>query len=138
MYLICHDIDMRAFAEDIYFLISTPEGLNKWWTVRSEGILAQNEEYQFYFSDEYDWKGEILEFTPNESISYFMTQADSDWKGTMLSFELIHKEDHYYTLRFEHRNWKEINSHFRRTSYCWALYLNTLKEQAESLFKLKA
>jgi len=135
MYHICHDIEIHAFANDIYSLCTTPEGLNSWWTEKSSGKLGVNEEYQFYFSDEYDWRGKVLELSKNQSISYFMTEADEDWDSTIVSFEIIHIEDHRYLLRFEHRNWKEINKHFRRSSFCWAMYLNTLKENAESNFR---
>jgi uncharacterized protein YndB with AHSA1/START domain len=135
MYHICHDIEIHAFVEDIFNQISEPEGLNAWWTVRSSGTAKTNEEFQFYFSDDYDWRAKVLEVSKNESISFQMTKADEDWKNTMLSFEIINKGDHVHVLRFEHRNWNEINAHFRRTSFCWALYLNTLKENAEKKFR---
>ena len=138
MYHICHDIDIHAYVDDIFKLISTPEGLNLWWTVRSQGIAAKNEEFQFYFSDEYDWRAEVLEIAKDESISFYMKETDDDWNGTMLSFEIISKGSNQYILRFEHRNWKEINAHFRRTSFCWALYLNNLKEEAENRFRKDA
>lgn len=115
-------------------MFTIPELLNKWWTTQSEGQAQVNEEFRFYFSEDYDWRARVLEVSENESISYQMLEADDDWKHTILSFELSSTDHNHHLLRFEHRNWKQVNAHFRRTSYCWALYLNDLKKYVEQKF----
>ena len=131
MYHIFHDIDIKASREDIYSMLISPDKLNIWWTVKSEGQAEVNGEYRFYFSEEYDWKAKVLEMSHGETLTYQMIKADSDWKDTLLSFEIIEKDREHHILRFEHRQWRQVNDHFRRSNYCWALYLNDLKKYVE-------
>ena len=134
MYHILHDIEIHGFRDEIFAALTKPELLNKWWTVKAEGRPEVNAEYRFYFSDEYDWKAKILEVHPPASVSYQMTRADNDWTNSILSFEIIEIDHLRQNLRFEHRNWRSVNDHFRKTSYCWALYLNAMKKLVEKSF----
>ena len=134
MYHIHHDIEIHGFRDELFDAVTKPELLDKWWTVKAEGHSEVNAEYRFYFSDEYDWKAKILEVHPPDSVSYLMTKADNDWTNTILSFEIIEIDHLRQNLRFEHRNWSSVNDHFRKTSYCWALYLNEIKKMVEKSF----
>ena len=60
---------------------------------------------QFYFDNEYDWKGQIIEQKENQSISYLLVKADEDWQDTSLHFEL-QKDGKYSRVRFEHKGRK--------------------------------
>lgn len=128
---IYHDIEIKATQEAIYEAITSPSGLNAWWTLKSAGEPSIGNEYNFFFSEDYNWFAVVQNISANESIIYRMTQATDDWIGTILSFEIISQSESLSLLRFEHRGWKEITEHYRRTSYCWALYLSCLKEYLE-------
>lgn len=135
MYHIFHDIDINCFRDELFKAISTPSGLNSWWTVKSSGTPGINEEYEFYFSEEFQWYARVLEINEPESITYQVFDADQDWTNTLLSFEILATENkNQHKLRFEHRNWSSINAHYRQTSFCWALYLNELKKNLETGF----
>ena len=131
MYHIFHDTEINAKPESIFHMISTSDGLNTWWTVASEGKLDVNEKFRFYFAKDFDWQAKVLEFKTDESLTFQMVKADEDWDNTLLSFEIISVGQNRCKLRFEHRNWAKINDHFRRTSFCWALYLNDMKKHLE-------
>jgi len=127
---IYHDLVINCSIEELYATISTPKGLNIWWTKSSEGEAAMGNTYRFYFAPEYDWYGEVIGLSETH-ISYRMTQADEDWTGTEISFRIISENEGKQLMRFEHIKWKEINDHFRTTSFCWASYLTTMKTYLE-------
>ena len=131
MNTIFHDLVIKSNKEKLFYAITTEDGLNAWWTLKSKGNCSIGEEYQFYFSEAYDWYGRIDKLKLFELVEFKMVKAGSDWMDTVLSFELIDQDSEHTKLRFEHRGWIEINDHFRRTSYCWALYLHCLKKYIE-------
>lgn len=130
MHSIKHNVLISASPESIYNALTEPKELDKWWTVKSSGKCGLLEYYQFYFSDDYDWTAQISLLRPNEEVNYQMIEADKDWTGTILRFRL-EECGKGALLIFEHSNWLEDNAHFRRTSYCWALYLRCLKNLLE-------
>ena len=129
---IYHDIEINASAAEIYKMITTADGLNSWWTVASSSELKPGGQFRFYFSDLYDWQAKVILIETDKKLSLRMTEADEDWTGTELSFEIRAQDIGQSLLRFEHKNWRELNAHFRRTSYCWAIYLFKMKEILES------
>lgn len=127
---IYHDFPVVASQEEVFKAISLPEGLNAWWTKKSAGLPQPGEVYQLWFAPEYDWRGSVIECKPNESLEWEITTADADWTGTRVGFELLLKKG-YTQVRFHHTGWAELNDHFRRSSYCWAMYLRVLKAYIE-------
>lgn len=126
-----HLLTIKAPAERIFQAISTPEGLCSWWTTEAAGQPILGAEYQFFFTKDSDWRAKVVEITPPLQISWQMTQADADWTPTQLHFQLTEGEDGMTTLRFAHTSWEKINDHFRRTSFCWAIYLEALRKVVE-------
>lgn len=132
MLTLCHDVDIHASKAVVYKAVTTSAGFNAWWTVACKGELSLGKIFSFYFSDDYDWKAEVVECIPDHKVVYRIIHADEDWTGTLLSFELIEKSQGNIILRFEHQNWQNINDHYRRTNYCWAKYFLQLKKFVES------
>jgi len=131
MFSIHHDITIKSSPEKIFQAITTSEGLDSWWTKQSAGIPKMGEEYRFYFTKGYDWFAKVLMIMENKQIMFKMIHADPDWIDTLLTFTIIKKNDNTCLLRFDHTEWRSINDHFRRTSYCWALYMRGLKKYVE-------
>jgi len=128
-YGIFHDLTIEMTVEEVFAAITTPKGLNSWWTKKASGQPKIGEKYQFYFDPEV-WNAKVVLCQPDQMICFEMIQTDTDWEGTQLRFTLTAAETGTF-LRFEHVGWKGINDHFRRTSYCWAIYLNGLKKYLE-------
>ena len=127
---IYHDFPIVASQAQIFQAISSPEGLNAWWTRRAAGQPGTGQIYQFWFGPEYDWRGRVTKYDENERLEWEIVEADEDWTGTRVGFQLIPR-DGYTQTRFYHTGWKDLNDHFRRSSYCWAMYLRVMKSYIE-------
>lgn len=125
-----HDLIIRAEINDIFKAITTPEQLVNWWPQKCSGIPKIHEEYNFYFSPDYDWYGKVVHIERNRSFYIQMTKSDTDWASTGFMFDL-EPSDGNVLVSFSHLGWQDCNAHFRRTSYCWALLLNGLKNYLE-------
>jgi len=128
---IYHDIDIKASPQRVFKAISQANELINWWPKKCSGQCQLGAIYNFYFTDEYDWLAQLDKMTPNEFIQFKMTRSDKDWEKTYFNFKLKVIEEKT-RLTFSHCNWREINHHYRRSSYCWALLLKGLKEYTES------
>lgn len=130
MYSILHDLHIKAKPSEVFSLISTSRGLNKWWTLESQGDPEINSEYRFHFGPDYDWSGKVTGLAMGQSIEWTMLECDEDWNDTIVGFDLSNR-DNGTQVRFSHTNWKENNEHYRRSNYCWAIYLRLLKRYIE-------
>ncbi|NAS30788.1 SRPBCC domain-containing protein [Flavobacteriaceae bacterium R38] len=129
-YAIYHDITIKGSVESIYQAITVPEHLNNWWTLKSSGEPSEGTAYNFYFSPEYDWYGNVIKATQNQDFHIKMTKSDADWTPTSFGFDL-EKTNAGVLLKFWHVGWQQCNEHFRRSSFCWAMLLNGLKNYVE-------
>jgi len=125
---ILHDLKIDADTRSVFEAVSRPDGLNRWWTESSLGDPRYGAEYAFVFGEAV-WRGMVLECRHPESIVWEMVEADEDWLGTRFGFRLasVDASGEATQVRFFHRGWRDANAHYRRTSYCWAMYLNLLK-----------
>lgn len=130
MYDINHVITINKPAEDVYKMLATAEGLDKWWTLSSKGKEGFNEVYQFYFGEKYDWRGKIVDCLPHRKISFEIIKADKDWTGTLLQFTL-NATNGNTEVDFSHKGWKENNDHYQRSIGCWLNYLKVMKLNLE-------
>ncbi|NNF32823.1 MAG: SRPBCC domain-containing protein [Saprospiraceae bacterium] len=130
MNAIYHDVFIKSEPSKIYDAISTSQGLNNWWTLKSSGFSRVGEVYNFYFTPEYDWYGEVINADKDVSFYIKMTQADEDWIPTAFGFDFM-KVQGGTRIQFWHKGWPECNHHFRRSSWCWAMLLNGLKNYVE-------
>lgn len=127
---IFHDLHINASPAKVFKAVTSPSGLNSWWTVRSSGEAGEGNTYTLWFGPKYDWRAVVRTAVPNVEIAWEVTDADEDWQGTRLGFHLVDQEGST-KVQFYHTGWKEANEHFRRSSYCWALYLRHLKRFVE-------
>lgn len=127
---IYHDLVISAPIEKVFDAITNPKHLIHWWPLKCEGKPELQAEYNFYFTEAYDWYGKVVEISPNKSFHIKMTKSDSDWDPTSFGFDLIEAPEHV-KLEFWHIGWPECNHHFKRSSFCWAMLLNGLKNYVE-------
>jgi len=131
MFQILHDLHVYAPIDKTFKSIANAKEIEKWWTNQSEGDLKLASEYSFYFSTEYDWRAKITKLNSPHEIEWEMTQSDTDWNGTKIGFRLNELKNSIL-VSFYHQGWANTNEHFRRTSYCWAMYLHLLKQYTET------
>lgn len=110
--------------------MSEPEHLVNWWPLKCSGVPKVGEEYNFNFTDQYDWYAKVKSVQEGEHIHYKMTKSDKDWNPTTFGFDLEEKNNGVY-LHFFHKGWPECNPHFKHSSFCWAMLLKGLKDYLE-------
>ena len=125
-----HDLEINGSINKIFQTITEPEYLINWWPLKCKGIPKKNEEYNFYFTSEYDWYGKVIKLEMNKSFHIKMTRSNADWNPTSFGFDLEQKNN-TVQIKFWHIGWPVCNAHFRRSSFCWAMLLNGLKNYIE-------
>jgi uncharacterized protein YndB with AHSA1/START domain len=128
---ILHDLPIAAPPEEVFRAISTPDGLNEWWTQTSRGTPSLGSDYSLGFGPEYLWHARVTELTAARAFELEMTAADSDWKGTRVGFRLTPRDGGGTLVAFRHTGWPSVNAHFRTSNCCWAMYLRILRRYLE-------
>jgi uncharacterized protein YndB with AHSA1/START domain len=86
---IFQDLPIKVPPDRVFAAISTPTGLDKWWTKRSTGTPAPGSVYELWFGSEYDWRARVIRFTPPTEFEFEMTRADEDWTGSRVAFSVV-------------------------------------------------
>jgi len=125
-----HDFPINAPAARVFQAISSPEGLATWWTLRSAGEVKEGGTIELWFGPEYDWRGVVRRFVLNSEFELEIVCTDKDWNGTKVGFRL-EESNGTTSVSFYHKDWPKANGHFRRSNYCWAMYLRILRISLE-------
>lgn len=127
---IIHYFLIKASPQKVFPAISTPAGLDVWWTKESSGVPEVGADYELYFGPGYDWRAVVSRCVPGTEFELELTSAHEDWQGTRMGIILKEKDD-ITDVRFHHCGWPEDNEHYRISCYCWAMYLRLLKRYVE-------
>jgi uncharacterized protein YndB with AHSA1/START domain len=125
------DLPIRAPLAEVLRAVSTPEGLDQWWTDRSEGTPTTGSPFRLCFGPEYDWRAVVRTFDAAGAFELEITEAEADWTGTRIGFSLSAVEGVTH-VSFRHTGWSAVNEHYRVSCYCWAMYLRVLKRHLEA------
>jgi uncharacterized protein YndB with AHSA1/START domain len=127
---ILHDFPIAVPAARVFDSVSSPAGLDQWWTKTSRGEPRAGAGYELGFGAGFDWRASVTRYVAEREFELTMTSADADWNGTRVSFALEEK-DGTTQVRFRHTGWPEANEHYRVSCYCWAMYLRILRRYLE-------
>jgi uncharacterized protein YndB with AHSA1/START domain len=130
MHDIHQDFPIKAAIDEIFRAISTPVGLNHWWTETSSGTPDVGAEFHLGFGPDYQWQAVVTKSIPNEEFELQLTKSDADWKGSRVGFQLESRPE-FTWVRFYHRGWPAANEHYRISNHCWAMYLRVLRRYLE-------
>ncbi len=128
---ILQDLPIRATLEAVFAAVSTPEGLDAWWTASSKGKPALGSTYDLDFGPGYQWQGLVTQLAPPTRFELTISRADTDWTGTVVGFTLTPAAGGTQ-VQFSHRGWPRENGHYRVSCHCWALYLRLLRRHLEA------
>ena len=128
---ILHDFPIKSDPAAVYRAISTPDGLNHWWTQRARGQATTGHEYELWFGPDADWRARVTEAVPERTFGLEMTGAAADWLGTTVRF-VLEADGEATMVRFSHSGWETESEHFRVSSYCWAMYLRVMRRYVEA------
>lgn len=124
------DLPVMAPPPRVFQALTSSQGLDAWWTLKSQGKPTLNETYQLFFGKEYDWRAKVIRCIFADTFELQMTAADNDWMNTIVGFHLEPRDGATW-LSFYHTGWPELNEHFRSSAQCWAQYLRLLKRYVE-------
>jgi uncharacterized protein YndB with AHSA1/START domain len=127
---ILHDFPIKAPRDRVFRAMSTPRGLDSWWTQRSAGEPREDAEYELGFGPEFKWRARVARYVPDTAFELQMVDADKDWVGTRVGFRLEDRGETTW-VRFHHAGWPDINQHYRVSCNCWAMYLRILRRNLE-------
>jgi uncharacterized protein YndB with AHSA1/START domain len=127
---ILQDFPVDARPHRVFEAVSTPDGLNNWWTLTSTGKPIEGTDYELNFGPHHHWQAIVACSVPDSEFELQMTKADDDWTGSYVGFRLELRDKKTW-IRFRHSNWPEINEHFRVSCHCWAMYLRILRRYLE-------
>lgn len=85
MFDIVHDLTIRAPMAKVFSGVSTPVGLDAWWTQSCKGDAAL---VKLGFGGNYFWMAAVTEFKQDETFALKITDAAADWVDTLVRFEL--------------------------------------------------
>ncbi len=121
---------IKSGPDKVYDAVSTPSGLDAWWTKRCSGKPEEGGRYELSFGPGYDWRAVVSQCVPGRKFELRIVSAHEDWKGTRVGFALDEKKG-ATQVRFHHLDWPAANEHFQTSCYCWAMYLRLLKRYVE-------
>jgi uncharacterized protein YndB with AHSA1/START domain len=127
---IFHELPIRAPLDRVFHAISSPEGLDTWWTKTCSGRAEVGAIYQLGFGPDYQWQGRVITCTPDVAFALEFTRSDQDWNGTRVGFQLESRNNRTW-VKFHHTGWPNLNEHFRVSCTCWASYLRILRRSLE-------
>ena len=128
---IVHRFRIRAPAADVFRGISTPQGLDAWWSKHAEGSPREGGEYALGFGPAHQWRAVVVRCVPPTDFELRMIRADDDWLGTRVGFRLDETNGVTW-VRFHHAGWPDANEHHEVSSFCWAMYLRLLRRHVET------
>ena len=127
---ILQDFPIRAPQARVFRAISTPPGMDTWWTQRAAGQPRQGAQYELDFGPGYAWRAKVARCEPEREFELEVVSADDDWLGTRVGFSLEPRRDGTW-VRFRHTGWKTANEHYRVSTHCWAMFLRILRRSLE-------
>ncbi len=131
MYTIYHDFIIHTSIDKVFETVSTPYGLDNWWTNRSSGKQEIGSVFNLYFTEEYNWFAEISILKHNTQVEFKMTKSMDEWQPTSVGFILKEEKPGVTMVQFYHKDWTEISKEYRVASFCWADLLRQMKQYLE-------
>lgn len=135
MYKIYHAFDTEGTPEEVFPLIATTEGLNKWWPLGVKGDASEGGTLTFSFGTHGTLTMKVIRVIQDESVLWACSastfQEDEAWDGTEVSIHL-NPDDGFTLVRFEHENWKEEDEYFAMCNFIWGQYLARFKSACEA------
>ena len=128
-----HRVGIRGGCEEIYRLLTTDEGLSKWWTTDTSGAGEPGSIIHFRFGDDGP-RFEVAELVVDRRVRWrHHGELPEDWMGTEVCFELIPDEENKQTVvNFSHYNWRQADDFLAHCSTKWAVFLMSLKSTIEN------
>src|SRR5512138_818203 len=97
-------LPIKASRSEVFRAISTPAGLNKWWTKTCSGEPHAGAEYSLGFGPEHNWRATVSRYILDSEFELHLGKSDIDWRDTRLNFRLTEKNG-VTEVDFRHLGW---------------------------------
>ena len=121
------DFPVAAAPAAVFQAISTPAGLDQWWTLTSAGRAELGATMSLGFGPEYQWTALVTRCVTDREFELELVDAMPDWVGTQVGFQLAATASGGTRVQFHHAGWAKAGEHFRTSAFCWAMYLRIMK-----------
>ena len=131
MFEIKHRVGISGSAQDIYRLLTTDEGLAKWWTTDTRGAGAPGSIIEFRFGDGGP-DFEVIELVAERRVVWrHRGEMPPAWMGSEISFDLEPTEKQTF-VTFRHYNWSHSDNFLAHCSTKWGVFMMSLKSCIET------
>lgn len=69
---VLHDLPIKAPAEQVWDAVTSPDGLDQWWTKTSSGEPVEGSEYELGFGSGYEWRARVTRAVPSSEFELEM------------------------------------------------------------------
>ncbi|HKJ53784.1 MAG TPA: SRPBCC domain-containing protein [Gammaproteobacteria bacterium] len=126
-----HRVGINGSADAIYRLLTTDEGLSKWWTTDTRGAGEPGAVIHFRFGDEGP-RFEVVELVAERLVRWqHRGSLPEAWMGTGISFELG-AEETQTIVNFRHYNWRLADEFLGHCCTKWGVFMMSLKAAVEN------
>ena len=126
-----HRVGVKGSAAQVYQLLTTDEGLSKWWTTDTRGAGEVGSIIEFRFGG-VGPDFEVIELIPDRLVRWRHSgDMPPAWMGSEILFEL--DEDKMQTiLNFRHSNWQQADEFLAHCSTKWGVFMMSIKSCIET------
>jgi uncharacterized protein YndB with AHSA1/START domain len=122
-----------ADPKTVYDAITTRSGVASWWTTRVDVPETIGGVVKASFPDmPMTWEMEITALDEPSRVVWKAIGGPPHWTGTTIGFDLTSGESGGTVLRFDHRDFAQVDDTFRIVTVAWAQILGHLKAYAET------
>ncbi len=124
---ILHQVGIQGQPEQIYDLLTTENGLKRWWSEHSQlepgvGSLARVS----FYNDMVIFELRVKEQVANEKVVWAVEGGPPDWMGTEITWTIGADQMGPY-LHFAHRGFESMEGNFASVNYNWGWYITSIK-----------
>ena len=131
MFEIRHRVGISGTPAEIYQLLTTVEGLSRWWTTDTRGAGETGSIIEFRFGGGGP-DFEVIELVPEQRVVWRHSgEMPPAWMGSEISFDL-EEVDKQTFVNFAHYNWRESDAFLAHCSTKWAVFMMSLKSAIET------
>ncbi len=126
-----HRVGIKGSSADVYPLLTTDNGLSKWWTSDTRGAGPVGSVIEFRFGGAGP-DFEVIELIPDRLVRWRHSgEMPTAWMGSEILFDL--QSDEKQTLiNFSHYNWQVSDDFLAHCSTKWGIFMMSIKSCIET------
>ncbi len=121
-------VKIKGSPEEVFKLLTTADGIEKWFTEASYSTNEETGELHLRLWDNTDFL--VKESEPVSRVVWHCISEDNHWYGTDIVFRLRPESERTVVL-FDHEGWPEVSDFFRDCATSWAYFLLSLQSLVE-------